>query len=238
MLADASFTGVDDDVNPADASTRRLTRWIKPTRVTHTDMASTFFRPAALALALIIAGSQLCARASVQTVADSPGTSTRQEHASLLDGKIRFDLPPDFVGTALPPDPPENGAAGVTGTAYTNARQQMVLASEEASMPDGVRVQDNDARFLDGVMASFIEQQQASWQHYQRAGEKSITIKGLGLRQVDAIASFSDIPMRVTMLLAGSGRTLALIRITSKADDVDSHNMLVSNVLDGIRAGR
>ncbi|QNH15055.1 hypothetical protein HEP74_00168 [Xanthomonas sp. SS] len=200
-------------------------------------MASTFLRSAFLALA--IAGSPLCASASVRTAADSPGNATQQEHASLLNGKIKFDVPPGFVGMALPPEPPQNGAAGVTAMAYSNrARQQMILASEEEPMPDGVRVQDNDATFLDGVVASFMEQQQARWQQYRRLGETSIAIEGLGLRRVDAIASFDGIPMRVTMLFAGSGTALALIRITSKADDADGHDTLVSTVLDGIRAGR
>lgn len=197
-------------------------------------MSSTFFISAALALA--ITGSLLYASVPAHAQAQRPSASTQQEHASLLGGKIKFALPPDFVDMKIPSSPAANGSEGVTAFAYANqARQQMVLASEQSPMAEGARAQDNDARFLDGVMASFIRQQ-ASWPQYQRQGEKSHTIKGLGFRQIDAIASFDGIPMRVTLLLAGSGDTLALIRITSKADDAAGHDSLVASVLEGIRS--
>jgi len=59
----------------------------------------------------------------------------------------------------------------------------------------------------------------------------------LGLRQLDATASFSGKPIRVTMLLAGSGNTLALVRISSNADDTSKHQSLVASVLDAIKVG-
>lgn len=200
-------------------------------------MASSFLPSAALALA--IAGSLIQANALAQTAAPASTATASKQTVSLLGGKLRFALPPGFTANAVQPGDLEDKSAGVDGRAYANyASQQMILAAEHSPLPDGIRVADDDAKFLDGVMASFIGQQQASWQDYQRLGEKSISIKGLGLRQLDATASFSGKPMRMTMLLAGSGNALALIRISSNADDASNHKRLVASVLDGIKIGR
>ena len=195
-------------------------------------------RLSSAALALAIAGSLIQANAHGQTAASASTATASKQTVSLLGGKLRFALPPGFTANAVQPGDLEDKSANVDGRAYANhASQQMILAAEHSPMPDGIRVADDDAKFLDGVMASVVGQQQA-WQDYQRLGEKSISIKGLGLRQLDTTASFSGKPMQVTMLLAGSGNALALIRISSNADDVSNHKNLVASVLDGIRVGR
>lgn len=199
-------------------------------------MASTLLRSTVLSLAL--AGSLIQASASAQTAPAASTLPAQQEKASLLGGKLKFALPEGFVGSALPPGSATDGAAGATGTIYANQALQQVVLNTEAPVPGGARVQDNDAKFLDGVTASFVEQQKAALPDYQRIGEKSMTVKGLGLRQLDATGNFGGTPTRSTMLVAGSGNTMALIRIMSKADDVATHNILVSNVIDGIKSGR
>ena len=196
------------------------------------------FLPSA-ALALAIAGSLIQPSALAQTAPAASTAPANKETVSLLGGKLRFALPPGFTANAVQHGSAEDGTTGAEARTYDNhAQQQMILAAEQGPMPDGLRVEDNAPKFLDGIMASFVAQQQASWQDYQRLGEKSITIKGLGLRQLDATASFSGKPIRVTMLLAGSGNALALIRISSNADDASKHKHLVSSVLDGIKVGR
>jgi len=199
-------------------------------------MASRFFPSAALALA--IAGSLIQANALAQAAPAASTAPVGTATASLLGGKLRFALPADFTAAAVQDGNAEDGTEGAKARTYENhAQQQMILVADQGPMPDGIRVEDNDPKFLDGIMASFVAQQQASWQDYQRLGEKSLSIKGLGLRQLDATASFSGRPIRVTMLLAGSGNTLALVRISSNADDAAKHKRLVASVLDGIKVG-
>ncbi|QEI07809.1 hypothetical protein FXN63_19695 [Pigmentiphaga aceris] len=206
---------------------------------TTSTKASTLLRSTTLALA--IAGSLIQASAFAQAARTPAAPATapaKGEKVSLLAGKLSFSLPSGFVGNKLPPGSATDGAAGATGTIYVNQALQQVVLNTEAPVPGGTRVQDNDAKFLDGATTSFVEQQRAALPDYQRLGEKSMTIKGVGLRQLDAIGTFGGTPTRSTMLVAGSGNTMALIRIMSKADDAASHNVLVSTVIDNIKSGR
>lgn len=205
-------------------------------------MSSNILRSTALALA--IAGSLVQAGAFAQTApaaGTAPSAATapaKAESASLLAGKLKFALPAGFVGSTLPPGTAADGSAGATGTIYVNQPLEQVVLNTEAPVPGGGRVTDDDASFLNSTVADFSAQQQKALPDYEKLGEKSMSIKGLGVRQVDAIATFGGAKTRSTTLLAGSGNTMALVRIMSKAENLAGHNILVASVIDAIKTGR
>jgi hypothetical protein len=202
-------------------------------------MSSNILRSTALAIA--IAGSLVQASAFAQATPAAGATATapaKAESASLLAGKLKFALPPGFVGSALPPGSASDGTAGATGTIYVNQATEQVVLNTEAPVPGGARVGDDDKAFLDRTVADFSAQQQKALPDYEKHGEKSMTIKGLGLRQADASATFGGAKTRSTTLIAGSGNTMALVRVMSKAEDTAGHNILVSQVVDAIKNSR
>ncbi len=162
---------------------------------------------------------------------------TPSERASLLKGKLSFRLPAGFAGTPLPPGA-RMGNADVKGTVYAHqAHKQLVIAAEWRT-PSGVRVKDDDHVFLERARADYIAQMQKSLPDYEIIGDKALRIKGLGIRQTEGISTFGQARTLSTSLLAASGTTQAVVRIISRADDGRSHEALVAEVLQALRATR
>ena len=159
------------------------------------------------------------------------------ERAALLKGKLSFRLPAGFTGSPLPTGA-RMGNADVKGTVYSHqANRQLVIAAEWRT-PSGVRVKDDDHVFLERARADYIAQMQKSLPDYEIIGDKALRIKGLGIRQTEGISTFGQVRTLSTSLLAASGTTQAVVRIISRADDGRSHEALVAEVLQALRATR
>lgn len=175
--------------------------------------------------------AQSAAPAAPQAPAQPP------ERAALLKGKLSFRLPAGFTGSPLPPGA-RMGNADVKGTVYSHqANKQLVIAAEWRT-PSGVRVKDDDHVFLERARADYIAQMQKSLPDYEIIGDKALRIKGLGIRQTEGISTFGQVRTLSTSLLAASGTTQAVVRIISRADDGRSHEALVTEVLQALRATR
>jgi hypothetical protein len=150
------------------------------------------------------------------------------EKVSMLEGKFTFVLPKGFVADPLPTSP-----NGTTGTMYTNEATKTVVITAENKIPEGQHVKDNDGQFLDGSVASFIEDQRKALPDFNKLSEKSLTQKGtgLGLRQVDSTATQGGGQTLNTTLMAGSGTKMALVQVISRASDKKGHDALVKTIL-------
>ncbi|WP_242209632.1 MULTISPECIES: hypothetical protein [unclassified Pseudomonas] len=150
------------------------------------------------------------------------------EKVSMLEGKFSFVLPKGFVANTLPASP-----SGVKGTMYTNEATKTVVITAENQIPEGQHVKDNDGQFLDGSVASFIEDQRKALPDFNKLSEKSLTQKGtgLGLRQVDSTATQGGGQTLNTTLMAGSGTKMALVQVISRASDKKGHDALVKTIL-------
>ncbi|MEZ1323762.1 hypothetical protein QIW46_20675 [Pseudomonas fluorescens] len=150
------------------------------------------------------------------------------EKVSMLEGKFTFVLPKGFIADPLPTSP-----SGTTGTMYTNEATKTVVITAENKIPEGQHVKDNDGQFLDGSVASFIEDQRKALPDFNKLSEKSLTQKGtgLGLRQVDSTATQGGGQTLNTTLMAGSGTKMALVQVISRASDKKGHDALVKTIL-------
>ncbi|QEI07810.1 hypothetical protein FXN63_19700 [Pigmentiphaga aceris] len=171
------------------------------------------------------------------SVATAPAPKPVVERASLLKGKIGFRLPAGFVGSQLPPGA-RMGNADVKGTVYGDPTHKQLIIAAEWRTPSGVRVKDDDHVFLERARADYIAQMQKSLPDYEIIGDKALRIKGIGIRQTEGISTFGQVRTLSTSLLAASGTTQAVVRIISRADDGRSHEALVANVLQAMRATR
>lgn len=114
---------------------------------------------------------------------------------------------------------------------YTNQASKTVLIIAENTLPNGLNVKDNDTVFLDESVSGFATQQRDALPDFNKQSEKSLTIKGLGLRQIDSTATQGGGLTLDTSLLAGSGTRMMLIQIISRADDKAGHAALVKQIL-------
>lgn len=108
----------------------------------------------------------------------------------------------------------------------------MVIVAETVRN-DGVTIGDNDAKFLDGAVAGFVKDQGAALPDFKKQGEKKLTFKGLGLRQVDSTATQGGGKTLNSTFLAGSGNHLLVIQAISRADDAKGHAALVKLITGG-----
>ena len=159
------------------------------------------------------------------------------ERAALLKGKLSFRLPAGFTASPLPPGA-RMGNADVKGTVYSHQAHKPLVIAAEWRTPSGVRVKDDDHVFLERARADYIAQMQKSLPDYEIIGDKALRIKGLGIRQTEGISTFGQVRTLSTSLLAASGTTQAVVRIISRADDGRSHEALVADVLQAMRATR
>ena len=110
----------------------------------------------------------------------------------------------------------------------------MVIAAEN-SLPEGVKVKDNDGEFLDGTAADFDAAQRKALPDYNKLSEKSLTLKktGLGLRQVDSTATQGGGQTLNTTLMAASGSHMTVVRVISRPGDMAAHETLIKQIVSG-----
>lgn len=149
---------------------------------------------------------------------------------SSLGGKFTFNLPTRYQAETLPAGDAAHGTAGASGTLYSDPATKSVVIVAQTLRNDGMSVKDNDPLFLDGVVASFVKQQSAALKDFKQLGEKKLTHKGLGLRQVDSSATMGGGKTLNSTFLAGSGNHLLVIQAISRADDKRGHGLLVKQI--------
>lgn len=159
-------------------------------------------------------------------------TSTVQ-NVSTLGGKLTFNLAQGFEANPLPPGDSASGTAGAMGTMYSNQASKTVVMVAENVRTDGVQIKDNDNEFLDSAVESFLRKQSTALPDFQKLDEKKLTIKGLGLRQIDSVATMGGGKTLGTTLLAGSGSRILVIQIISRADDQAGHTAVVKQIVGG-----
>jgi hypothetical protein len=152
------------------------------------------------------------------------------QNVSMLGGKFKFNLPKGFVANPLPAD-----ATGASGTMYTNATTKTVVIAAENTIPGGVNAKDNDAEFLDTTASDFATQQAKALPDFTKLSEKSLTQKGtgLGLREIDSIATQGGGKTLDTTLMAASGTRMALVKVISRLSDNAGHEALVKQIVSG-----
>ncbi|OPA90295.1 hypothetical protein BFW86_11680 [Pseudomonas fluorescens] len=179
---------------------------------------ATFTKTAALLVLALTAGSVFAAA--------KPTTQT----ISTLGGKFTFTLPKAYTADTLPAGKAEDGTAATQGTMYANQTTKSVVIVAETLRKDGVKIGDNDPQFLDGAVAGFVKEQSAALPDFKKLGEKKLTLKGLGLRQVDSTATQGGGKTLNSTFLGGSGNQLVVIQAISRADDAKGHAALVKQI--------
>ncbi|MEX5583788.1 hypothetical protein [Pseudomonas lurida] len=182
---------------------------------------ATFTKTAVLLALALTAGSVFAA--------SKPTTQT----ISTLGGKFTFTLPKAYVADTLPTGKAEEGTADTQGTLYANQNTKSVVIVAETVRKDGVNIGDNDAQFLDGAVAGFVKDQTAALPDFKKQSEKKLTVRGLGLRQVDSTATQGGGKTLNSTFLGGSGNHLLVIQAISRADDAKGHAALVKQITGG-----
>lgn len=153
------------------------------------------------------------------------------EKVSMLGGKLTFTLPKGFTASALPAGSEADGTAGASGTLYSNATTRTVVIAAQNSIPNAAQVKDNDSVFLDAAVSSFLSQQAAALPDFNKQSEKSMTLKGLGVRQIDSTATQGGGQTLNSTLIAGSGSRMAVVQVISRAADKAGHAALMKHIL-------
>jgi hypothetical protein len=96
-----------------------------------------------------------------------------------------------------------------------------------------VTAKDNDAGFLDGAVTGFLNQQVASLPDFKKLSEKKLTLKGLGVRQIDSTATMGGGKTLNTTFLAGSGSHMSVVQVIFRADDQAGHDKLIKQIVGG-----
>ncbi|TVT84800.1 hypothetical protein [Pseudomonas sp. H3(2019)] len=183
------------------------------------------------AVVLILTAVTSFAAVNVYAAKQPAAKTAPAQKISALGGKFAFTLPQGFIANPLPGGDATKGTAGATGTMYTNQASKTVLIIAENTLPNGLNVKDNDTAFLDESVSGFATQQREALPDFNKQSEKSLTVKGLGLRQIDSTATQGGGLTLDTSLLAGSGTRMMLIQIISRADDKAGHAALVKQIL-------
>ncbi|PYY84933.1 hypothetical protein DNK59_16995 [Pseudomonas sp. TKO26] len=153
------------------------------------------------------------------------------EKVSMLGGKLTFTLPKGFTASALPAGSEADGTAGASGTLYSNATTRTVVIAAQNSIPNAAQVKDNDSVFLDAAVSGFLSQQAAALPDFSKQSEKSMTLKGLGVRQIDSTATQGGGQTLNSTLIAGSGSRMAVVQVISRAADKAGHAALMKHIL-------
>ena len=184
-------------------------------------------------IVLLLAAAASFGAISVYAATQPAANTSTVQVISTLGGKFTFDLTQGFEANPLPPGDSASGTAGAMGTMYTNQASKTVVIVAENVRTDGVQVKDNDSEFLDGAVESFLQKQSTALPDFKKLDEKKLTIKGLGLRQIDSIATMGGGKTLGTTLLAGFGSRSLVIQIISRADDQSGHTAVVKQIIGG-----
>jgi hypothetical protein len=185
------------------------------------------------AIVLLLAAAASFGAMSVYAATQPAAKTSTVQKISTLGGKFSFNLPEGFETNPLPPGDSANGTAGAMGTMYTNQASKTVVLVAENVRTDGVQTKDNDSQFLDNAVESFLQKQSTVLPDFKKQNEKKLTIKGLGLRQIDSTATMGGGSTLGTTLLAGAGSRILVIQIISRADDPAGHSALVKQIVGG-----
>ncbi|OLF54409.1 hypothetical protein [Pseudomonas chlororaphis] len=188
---------------------------------------SLFGKPAAILVLAALAGFSTLGAFAAQPAKKSAAL----EKVSMLGGKFAFSLPKGFIANPLPAGDEASGTAGATGTLYTNAATKTVVIAAENLIPDAQQVKDNDTAFLDNAVSGFLSQQAAALPDFSKQSEKSMTRRGLGLRQVDSTATQGGGMTQSSTLLAGSGNRMAVVQVISRINDKANHDKLIGQIV-------
>lgn len=159
-------------------------------------------------------------------------TAPKAQTISTLNGKFAFTLPPGYTTTKLPPADQYSEAAGAKGMMYMNDREKRVVVTTEVPIPNG-EAGDDDDEFLDGAAAGFIKQQAAALPDFKKTREKRVKIRNLGVEQIDSTATMGGGETMTTTFVAGSGKTMSLVQVISRASDGAGHAAMVKHVTEG-----
>ncbi|WP_025130673.1 hypothetical protein [Pseudomonas sp. PH1b] len=183
--------------------------------------------------ALVLVFATLASLGALNAVAASQPTTKQGsgEKVSLLGGKLAFTLPKGFSASPLAQGSETNGTEGASGTLYANATTRSVVIAAQNTIPNGAQVKDNDAAFLDEAVSGFLSQQAAALPDFSKQSEKSMTLKGLGVRQIDSTATQGGGQTLNSTLIAGSGTRMAVIQVISRAADPAGHAALMKQIL-------
>jgi hypothetical protein len=178
---------------------------------------------------LLMAVASLGALNAQAAKATAKDTAPSQK-VSMLGGKFTFTLPKGFIANPLPAS-----STGASGTIYSNETTKTVIITAENSLPEGVKVKDNDGEFLDGTAADFDAAQRKALPDYNKLSEKSLTLKktGLGLRQIDSTATRGGGQTLNTTLMAASGSHMAVVQVISRPGDMAAHETLIKQMVSG-----
>lgn len=149
------------------------------------------------------------------------------QKVQLLGGKFTLKLPPGFESSPLPAGEAASGTAGATGTMYANPQTQSVVLVAENLRTDGVTIKDNDKTFLDSAASNFLDQQRKALPDFTQQDQKTLTLGGLGVRQIDSHATQGGGKTLSTTLLAGSGNRTLVVQVISREDALAKHRELV-----------
>jgi hypothetical protein len=188
-------------------------------------MARDYFK--AILLGLLLAGSVTAPVSAVQAASKSAAKVIK---VSTLGGKFGFSLPEGYKAEELPAGNSENGTAGAKGTMYMHQQQRRVVIVTQMPVPNGETATDNDDAFLAGALAGFEQQQSAALPDYKKLDEKSLTLKKLGVRQIDSSATMGGGRTLATTFVAASGKQMALVQVISRADDEKGHAAMVKRI--------
>ncbi|KAF1032726.1 MAG: hypothetical protein GAK37_00397 [Pseudomonas sp.] len=171
--------------------------------------------------------------ASSTFAASKPATKkTDSQTVSTLDGKFTFNLPTAYVGDILPTGSEADGTAYTTGTLYADATTKSVVIVAE-TIRQQASIKDNDPQFLDGAANDFVKSQTAALPDFKKLAQKTLTIKNIGLRQVDSTATQGGGKTLNSTFLAGSGDHMLVIQAISRAEDAKGHEALVKQITGG-----
>jgi len=189
--------------------------------------------------ALVAAALTLAAPAMAHTHSHPAKHTAKKKPAptgpkvSTLKGKFHFTLPVGYVASPMDAGDAQNGTSGAKGTLYQSAKEKRVVMASEGPTPGNVTVSDYDADFLDAAVKNFVKEQSAGLPDFKKTGEKEFTVKGLGVREIDSTATQGGGPTRSTVFLAGSGSSMAIVQVISRADDQKGHEALVKKIVAG-----
>lgn len=158
------------------------------------------------------------------------------QKVSMLDGKFAFTLPTTYVAKAMSDGTEKTGTAGATGTMYANKEEKRVILTAERNLPNGTKTGDNDDVFLDSSVADFVRQQSAALPDFKQTSENRLTVKGLGVREIDSTATMGGGHTLNATFLSGSGNRAIVVQVISRADDQAGHAALIKRIIAGLNA--
>lgn len=171
--------------------------------------------------------------ANVAWAAKPAPSPAKGQTIKTLDGKFMFTLPAGYATHSLPPADPNSKAAGAKGMMYMNEAERRVVVTTELPIPKGAHAGDNDDEFLTGATAGFIEQQASALPDFKKTSEKRITLRKLGIEQIDSTATMGGGATMTTTFVAGSGQTMSVIQVISRASDPSGHAAMIKRIVAG-----